>query len=48
MDQILRGIVASDHPENIKKSLIQQLVSKAGGNVGDDQTELCLKLGPSG
>ena len=45
MDQILRGIVASDHPENVKRSLIQQLVSKAGGNVADDQNRALFEIG---
>lgn len=45
MEQILRGIVASNHPENVKKSLIQQLVSKAGGNVADDQNRTMFEIG---
>ena len=45
MEQILRGIVASNHPENVKKSLIQQLVSKAGGNVANDQSKSLFEIG---
>ncbi|XP_020916923.1 ubiquitin carboxyl-terminal hydrolase 38 [Exaiptasia diaphana] len=37
MDQILKGIVASDHPESVKKSLIQQLVSKAANEIPEEQ-----------
>lgn len=44
MDQILRGIVASNHPESVKKSLIQQLVSKAGSNVPEDQNRAIFEI----
>lgn len=37
MDQILKGIVASDHPESVKKSLMQQLVSKAANEIPEEQ-----------
>ena len=45
MEQILRGIVASNHPENVKKSLIQQLISKAGSNAADDQNRSVFEIG---
>ena len=45
MDQILRGIVSSDHPENVKKSLIQQIVSKASGNAPEDQDRSIFEIG---
>lgn len=45
MEQILRGIVASNHPESIKKSLIHQLISKAGSNVADDQHRSMFEIG---
>ena len=45
MDQILRGIVASNHPENVKKSLVQQLVSKTSNNVPEDQNRSIFEIG---
>lgn len=45
MDQILRGIVSSDHTESVKKSLIQQLVSKLNGNVPEDQNRSIFEIG---
>lgn len=45
MEQLLRGIVASNHPENVKKSLIQQLISKAGSNVAEDQSRSIFEIG---
>lgn len=45
MEQLLRGIVASNHPENVKRSLIQQLVSKAGNNVADEQSKCMFEVG---
>ena len=45
MDQLLRGIVASNHPENVKKSLVQQLVSKASNNAPEDQNRLIFEIG---
>ncbi|XP_032237838.2 ubiquitin carboxyl-terminal hydrolase 38 [Nematostella vectensis] len=44
MDQILRGIVASDHPENVKKSLIQQLVSKAASDIPEEQCNALYEM----
>lgn len=45
MDQILRGIVSSDHTESVKKTLIQQLVSKLNGNVPEDQNRSIFEIG---
>lgn len=37
--------MASNHPENVKKSLVQQLVSKAGNNVPEDQNRSIFEIG---
>jgi len=37
MDQILKGIVASDHPDPVKKSLLQQFVSKPAKEIPEEQ-----------
>lgn len=45
MEQILRGIVASDHSENVKKSLMLKLVSTAGSSVADDLNQSIFQIG---
>ena len=44
MDQILKGVVVSDHPENVKKSLIQQLISTAGNSIEDEQCKAIFEM----
>ena len=45
MDQILKGVVASGHPENVKKSLIQQLVAKASNSIPEEQCKSIFESG---
>ncbi|XP_015763538.1 PREDICTED: ubiquitin carboxyl-terminal hydrolase 38-like [Acropora digitifera] len=45
MEQLLRGIVASDHSENVKKSLMLKLVSTAGSSVADDLNQSIFQIG---
>lgn len=44
MDQILKGIVASDHPEHVKKTLIQQLVSKSANEIPEEQCKSIFEI----
>lgn len=44
MDQILKGVVVSDHPENVKKSLIQQLISTAGNSIEEEQCKAIFAM----
>ena len=44
MDQILKGIVASNHPENVKKSLIQQIVSKTSNKVTEEDSRAIFEI----
>ena len=44
MDRILKGVVVSDHPENVKKSIIRQLVSTAGNSIEDEQCKAIFEM----